>query len=386
MSYGERFDLTVGIIGGGQLARMMIYRARKLGFRFAVLEKDPDCPAAPLTDRFVPGTLYSKDDLKSFVRSCDIVTYDIEHIDTEALIDLEDEGCTIRPSPRVLDMIQDKGAQKRKLAGAGIPVPRFFQAENADEIRKSAQTYPYVQKARFGGYDGRGVAVIRNAGDEAGLIQAPSLIEEYIDLEKELAVMVALDTEGGAVTYPVTEMTFDSVHQICTRVAAPAAVPPAVARDATEIAEAAARAFGSPGIYGIELFWAKDGPILVNEVAPRPHNSGHCTMEACITDQFEQHIRAVTGMPLGSPALVLPAVMVNLLGSPGFYGKPVVRGLREALEVPGFSVHLYGKSETRPYRKMGHFTVTGSLPVEALEKADRLQKILRIEGEEYKNE
>ena len=376
--------VSVAILGGGQLARMMIYESRKLGLRFSVLDSSEDVPAGKLADRFYSGSLESASDLERIILENDVTTYDIEHINTEALGRLSEAGHAIFPAPEILAIIQDKGIQKKHLQDAGIPVPAFSLFDPPAQIL-SAPTlpvpFPAVQKARRGGYDGRGVAVLRNEDDLDTMLPVPSMLEEFVDFEVELAVMVARDRKGQVLSYPVAEMYFDENANICDTVIAPARFGERVEAEARRIAEETVVALAGVGVFGIELFLTKDGKILVNEVAPRPHNSGHYTIEGCVTSQFEQHIRAVAGFPLGSTDLHRPAVMFNLLGAPGFSGRPVVRGLSEALAIPGASVHLYGKSETRPYRKMGHVTVTGRDVETVLGKAERVRECIRIEGE-----
>ena len=377
---------SVAILGGGQLARMMIYESRKLGLLFSVLDAAEDVPAGKLADRFYPGSLESASDLEKIISENDVTTYDIEHINTEALVRLAEAGHRIYPAPEILAVIQDKGIQKKRLQKAGIPVPAFSLFDPPHGSRSGTASFlpfpfPVVQKARRGGYDGRGVAVLRKEADLDTMLPVPSMLEEFIDFEVELAVMVARDRKGEVHSYPVTEMYFDEDANICDTVVAPARLGERVEAEARRIAEETVAALEGVGVFGIELFLTKDGKVLVNEVAPRPHNSGHYTIEACATSQFEQHIRAVAGFPLGSTDLHRPAVMFNLLGSPGFSGRPVVHGLAEALAIPGASVHLYGKSETRPYRKMGHVTVTASDVDTVLAKAERARECIRIEGE-----
>jgi 5-(carboxyamino)imidazole ribonucleotide synthase len=363
---------------------MMIYESRKLGLRFSVLDSSEDVPAGKLADRFYSGSLESASDLERIILENDVTTYDIEHINTEALGRLSEAGHAIFPAPEILAIIQDKGIQKKHLQDAGIPVPAFSLFDPPAQILSAPALpvpFPAVQKARRGGYDGRGVAVLRNEDDLDTMLPVPSMLEEFVDFEVELAVMVARDRKGEVRSYPVTEMYFDENANICDTVIAPARFGERVEAEARRIAEETVVALAGVGVFGIELFLTKDGKILVNEVAPRPHNSGHYTIEGCATSQFEQHIRAVAGFPLGSTDLHRPAVMFNLLGAPGFSGRPVVRGLSDALAIPGASVHLYRKSETRPYRKMGHVTVTGRDVETVLGKAERVRECIRIEGE-----
>lgn len=371
----------IGLVGGGQLARMMIYRGAKLGFHFTVLDPDPRAGAVPLADRVITGGLYDPQALTELVTSCEVTTYDIEHCDTAVLTALEAQGHVILPSPRLLQTIQDKVLQKELYLRAGLPVAPFVGKALAD---LGPGDFPVVQKARTGGYDGRGVALLRSAADLQKALpgetstRTGSFLEAMIPFVKELGVMVARSAGGETVIYPVTEMVFDPQLNICTRVVAPAELDPGVQNRAREVAASVVEALGGVGVFGVELFLTGDGTILVNEVAPRPHNSGHYTMEACRTCQFENHLRVVAGLPLGEPGFHSPAVMVNLLGHGT--GATALQGLDEALKVPGFSLHLYGKTDCRPGRKMGHFTVTAETLAAAQSGADKVEKLLTVVG------
>lgn len=372
----------IGFVGGGQLARMSLYRTAKLGFHFTVLDPDPRAGAVSLADRVITGGLYDRQALTDLVTSCEVTTYDIEHCDTAVLAELEAAGNVILPSPRLLQIVQDKVLQKELYLRAGLPVAAFVDKALAD---LTPSDYPVVQKARTGGYDGRGVVLLRSPADLAKALPGDTARREGTYLEacvpyvKELGVMVARAAVGQHVVYPVTEMVFDPELNICTSVVAPAALDSSVAARAQEVAVAVVEALDGVGVFGVELFLTADGAILVNETAPRPHNSGHYTMEACRTCQFENHLRAVAGLPLVDPGFHSPAVMVNLLGS-GAAGPTRLEGIDQAMAVPGFSLHLYGKAECRPGRKMGHYTVTAEHPAIALESARSIERYLRVKG------
>ena len=368
----------IGIIGGGQLGRMMIYQAKKLGFRFAVLDAE-DAPAKTLADFFVPGSLKDPAALEALAKSSDLMTYEIEHINTDALDDLYLQGYKIYPSPAVLRVIQDKLLQKELFVKKGLPTAAFFAKDNPLTADLFGKKFPLVQKSRCEGYDGRGVRILRCCDCER--LNAPSIFEEMADINKELAVMVARGRDGNVAVYPVTEMAFNPDLNICDTVIAPARIDEKTAALAREIAVSAVQALDGVGIFGVELFLVNQGKILVNEIAPRPHNSGHYTMEGCVTCQFEQHVRAVSGLPLGDTSLVRPAVMLNLLGEADSAGTVKIDGLEDALKVPGLSVHLYGKAKSFPFRKMGHFTVTASTLDEALSRAEYVRGILKIGGD-----
>ncbi|MDO9097275.1 MAG: 5-(carboxyamino)imidazole ribonucleotide synthase, partial [Candidatus Methanoperedens sp.] len=347
----------------------------------AVLDPTPDCPAAQAADKQILGDFYDEDKLRELVEDCDVTTFDIEHINTEVLKKLVNEGNRIYPSPYLLEIVQDKLKQKEVLNKGGIPVPKYEKVEKFDPLYFEKFGFPCVQKARKGGYDGRGVIVLKDKSDLENAIKAESLLEELVDFEKELAVMVARNTEGEAICYPVVEMVFDERANICDMVIAPAKIEKEIEEEAKKIAIKSIGILDGTGIFGVEMFLTRDGKILVNEIAPRPHNSGHYTIEACVTCQFEQHIRAICGLPLGSTELLSPAVMINLLGEEGYKGKTVVEGLKRALSIPGASFHLYGKATTQPFRKMGHITILDKNLEKAIEKAKEVKSFIKITGE-----
>lgn len=380
----EPFPPSVGIIGGGQLGRMLIYRAKKLGMRVAVLDRAADAPAASLADRFVSGDLYDADAIRRLAVGCDVVTCEIEHLDSKALRELEDGDVAVHPSAAVLSTIQDKYLQKRTISNAGVPVPRFAPLDESTTVRGFG--LPCVQKLRTGGYDGRGVVVLRGDDDLPGMLTGETMLEELVPIEKELAVIVARGRDGITATFPVVEMRFREEANILDWLEAPAGIDGGTADRAVEVAKAAAAALGGFGVFAVELFLTPEGRILVNEIAPRPHNSGHFSIEACVTDQFEQHLRAICGLPLGSTRQLSPAVTVNLLGEAGSRGSPRIHGIETALSLPGVSFHWYGKSETRPNRKMGHVTVLGESLGKAREIARRVADTIRIAGDETDGE
>lgn len=371
----------IGIIGGGQLGKMMTLEAKKMGFYVVVLDPTPGSPAGQVADEQIVAGFFDSERIEKLVKGSDVTTYDLEHIDVQTLKKLYDEGHRIHPSPYILEIIQDKFIQKEFLRKNGIPVPRYKLTKDLESDAREFG-FPVVQKARKGGYDGRGVFIIKNEEDLGNAIKGETYLEEFVEIEKELAVMVARNEKGEIACYPVVEMYFDENANICDTVIAPARIEEKYTKIAREIATSVVEAFKGVGIFGIEMFLTKQGEILVNEIAPRPHNSGHYTIEACVTSQFEQHMRAIMNLPLGSTELLIPAVMVNLLGEKGHYGKPILTGLEEALAIKGLSLHFYGKKETRPYRKMGHFTVVDRDVERALEKALKAKKILKVVSEE----
>lgn len=372
----------LGIIGGGQLGKMLAQKAKQMGLHVTILDPTPNAPAGQVADEQILGDFKDADRLQALVALCEVTTYDLEHIDTSVLKTLREHGHQLLPTPALLEIIQDKFLQKEKLAQHGLPVPKYQLVKSPTREDFARFGFPLVQKARFGGYDGRGVVVLRNAKDFAQALPIESTIEQCVDLEKELAVMVARDLEGNVKSYPVVEMIFDRRGNLLDLLLAPARISPELAREAQTLACAAVDALQGVGVFGVELFLSRAGKLYVNEIAPRPHNSGHYTIEACATSQYEQHLRAIMGWPLGDTELLRPAAMLNLLGEPGCVGKPVVLGLNEALAIPGLSFHLYGKAETRPLRKMGHVTILGETVKEVLNKAQQAKAVLRITAEE----
>jgi len=365
----------IGIIGGGQLAKMMTQEAKKMGFWVGVLDPTPSSPAGQLADRQIVADFYDSKALKTLVEESDVATYDIEHVNTQALKE-ESLRRKVFPSPEVLEIIQDKLRQKETLSRGGIPVPSFLPEVSHKALRELGS--PTIWKARFGGYDGKGVAKIEKAEDLASLPQKEAFLEELVTIEKELAVIVARSRSGETVAYPVVEMVFHAANHICDQVFAPARISEETAQKAQEIAQKCVTLLQGVGVFAVEMFLDQSGKLLVNEIAPRPHNSGHFTIEACVTSQFEQHLRAICGLPLGSTQLLAPAVMVNLLGEKGAEGVPVVEGLEEAMAIKGVSFHFYGKAQVRPFRKMGHVTIVDTDLEAAIRKAQRIKEILHI--------
>lgn len=372
-------SLKLGIIGGGQLGKIMSQKAKKMGFHVTILDPTFNCPAAQVSDKHIMGGFYDKEKLEQLVQESDVTTFELEHVDTSILKELYDNGHNIHPSPYVMELIQNKYEQKKLLDEKGIPVPAYKDVKSEEDL--AAFGFPVVQKAKLGGYDGQGVQVLKSLDDvKTKALQTESFIEEMVDIDKELAIIVARNIEGEIKCYPVVEMLFDERVNICDSVMAPARISKEIEEEAIRVSTESIKALDGVGIFGVELFLTKSGQIQVNEIAPRPHNSGHYTVEACATSQFEQIIRAVTNLPLGSTKLISPAVMVNLLGEEGYEGEPFIDGIHDALEIPELSFHFYGKSFTKPFRKMGHITVLDDDINVALEKANKAKNILKIKG------
>lgn len=369
-------DVVIGILGGGQLAKMSAQAGRKLSFKIRVLDPTPECPASQVAEQVV-GSFRDPETVKSFAKTCHILTFDLEHVDLTPLFELK-RNIRIVPAPETLTLIQNKFEQRQAFYKAGLPVPKFSVVSNKEDLEKKL---PIVQKSLVGGYDGRGTVILKSREDLEKALPLPSLVEEYVEIEKEIALMVVRNNKGEFRIYDPVEMVFHPEGNLLDYLFCPADLSERLTRYVKELALEAVKAIGGVGLFGVELFLDKRENLYINEIAPRPHNSGHHTIEACVTSQFEQHIRVITGLPLGSEKLLSPAVMLNLLGEPGFYGKPVYEGLDKVLAIPGVSVHIYGKKETFPLRKMGHVTVLGETLQEALKKATIIKEILKVKGE-----
>lgn len=355
---------TIGVLGGGQLGRMMASAAHNLGMQIAVLDPDRNAPAAQVANRHVLGDFRDPQRIRELAVGCDILTVEIEHVNADTLDALAQQGVPVQPIPATIRLIQDKLNQKRHLAAHDLPVAPFLDVPDAQAAEAATQQfgYPFLLKSRLSAYDGRGNAVVPNpdtlpmAAQALGGYERGLYVEQFVPFERELAVMVARGLDGALAVYPVVE----TVHKnnILHRVFAPAPIDQALQERAREIARRAIATFEGAGIFGVEMFQLANGEVLINEIAPRPHNSGHYTIEACATSQFEQHVRAILGLPLGDPSLkVGAAAMINVLGAGDGLLAETQRPLERALEVPGASIHWYGKTSVRAQRKMAHITI-----------------------------
>ncbi len=371
----------IGLIGGGQLGRMMVKAAKRLGCTCVVLDPVQGSPAGQVAGHQIVGDYSDPASLRELAAASDLITFELEDIDTETLLRLEAEGRRIFPRPALLATIQDKFRQKQFLHDAGIPTSEFADMPVPDRAAFAAFGYPLVHKARRGGYDGRGVAVIRDDSAFASHLPVAGYVERFVTADKELAVLVARNVGGECRVYPTVEMRMRAHGNVLDFLLAPAGVDTATAARAERLAVRTVEALDGVGVFGIEMFLTDGGELLVNEIAPRTHNSGHHTIEACVTDQFEQHLRAVLGLPLGDTRQLSPAAMVNLLGEPGYTGRPIIEGLAAALAIPGVCLHIYGKAVTKPGRKMGHVTVVDDSVEAACAKAARIKDVIRILGD-----
>ena len=379
-------DKKIGIIGGGQLGQMMLLEAKKMGFYAVVLDPTPDCPCHSICDEHIIADFDDEKAFQLLAEKTDVITYEFEHINARALERLEDKGYKIYPTAASLEVIQDKLTQKEAMAKAGRPVPDFMIIESLDDMTKAGNEYgyPYMLKARTGGYDGKGNAVVKSADtiekayNELGGGKIKLMAEKMIDFKMETSILACRSLNGDIAVYPVGDNKH--IDSILHETSVPANIPDKASKLAMEVASKVMEIFDGIGMFCVEMFVTNDNDILVNEVAPRPHNSGHYTIEGCVTSQFENHIRAVVGLPLGDTGLISPTVMINLLGEVGYNGNTVVEGLDKALALKGVSVHIYGKAQTKPKRKMGHITVTANSVSKAKEIAEKAFEYIKIKA------
>ncbi len=379
------FDLQrrIGILGGGQLGKMLCQAAADWHLHVSVLDPTPQAPAAHLCHRFAVGDFRDYDTVWRFGQEVDLLTVEIEQVNVSALYALEQAGKTVHPAPRAIELIQDKGRQKAFFAEQGIPTAPFEIFDDEDALRQAIESgrrpLPLVQKTRTAGYDGRGVAILRTPKDVAEkMLSGPCLAEELVDIRAEIAVLAARSASDEVAVFPPVEMDFHPEANLVEMLLCPARLSPMETAEAEALAERVIRAFDLCGLLAVEMFLTKDGRLLVNEVAPRPHNSGHCTIEANVTSQFQQHLRAILDLPLGDTSLRTPAAMLNVLGAPDCRGPAHYLGVETCLSEPGVYVHLYGKQLTAPFRKMGHITVTAPTIIAVLEKAARLRQSVQV--------
>ena len=376
--------MKVGILGGGQLGRMLLQEAANYPVTVSVMEKDPTCPAAKLCHHFTLGDITNYDDVIAFGTGLDAITIEIENVNIEALYELEKRGCKVYPKPAALNTIKNKILQKEFYKQHSIPSPEFHVVNTREELKGHASFLPAVNKLAMGGYDGKGVQVIRKESDFELGFDAPSIIEKMIHIEKELAIIVAVADDGTTSIYPPVEMVFDQTLNLLDYQICPADIDDKILWKAEAIAITVARNLQSPGIFAVELFTDKDGSVLVNETAPRVHNSGHHTIEAHYTSQFDMLWRIILGYPLGNTNKIMSSVMINLLGEDGYSGSAFYEGLNEVLTIPNAFVHLYGKAETKSGRKMGHATVLSNDKQELLHQANKIKHTLKVKGD-HKN-
>ncbi len=371
-------QLNIGILGGGQLGRMMLQHANNLNLNISILDPDKNAPCKHLVNKFVCGSLTNYDTVYDFGKDKDLITIEIENVNIEALKALEKEGKKVYPQPHIIELIQDKGLQKMFYQRNNIASADFFLIETKLQITKYADYFPFFQKLRKGGYDGKGVIKLVNQHHLDKAFDEPSVLERLVDFDKELSVIVARSESGEIKCFPVVECEFNPEANLVEFLFSPANIKKTIEKQALQIATEIVEKLGIVGLLAVEFFLTKDGKLLVNEMAPRPHNSGHHTIEANITSQFEQHLRAILNLPLGDTAIIKAGVMVNLLGDFGYEGFAIYEGIEDVLKFSGVYIHLYGKEKTKPFRKMGHATIIDDDILKAKQKAKLVKNTLKI--------
>ena len=375
-------DFKLAIIGGGQLGKMMLYETRKWDIHTKVLDPSPEAPCKIACNEFVQGDLQNYQDVMDFCQDADVITIEIEAVNVAALSDLKEQGKKVYPQPECLKIIQNKIDQKEFYQARQIPTAGFMAFGSKTELRRALDEnelhFPLVWKSATGGYDGRGVMVLKDGSQVDDLPDRPCLLEDKVDLTHELSVIVARNASGETISYPVVEMEFHPTANQVEYVIAPARIDPELHQRAQELAEKVADKMDIIGLLAVELFLMGSGQLLVNEVAPRPHNSGHVSIEASYTNQFEQYLRAILDLPLGPTQQKTAAVMVNLVGAEGHTGPPIYKNMDQLLAMKGVTPHIYGKQRTRPFRKMGHVNIIDADVDQARKKAEKVKSKISV--------
>ncbi|SJN31307.1 Phosphoribosylaminoimidazole carboxylase ATPase subunit [Sphingobacterium faecium PCAi_F2.5] len=373
-------DLQLGVLGGGQLGRMLIQEAINYNVNVHILDPDKNAPCRKLCNRFECGSLSDFETVYNFGKDLDMITIEIEKVNVDALEKLEEEGVLVYPQSRIIRLIQDKGLQKQFFKQNDIPTSLFQLISTKEHLNNANLSIPYIQKLRKDGYDGKGVKKINSLADLETAFDEPSLIEEWVDFEKEIAVIVARNDNGDVSTFPMVEMEFNPDANLVEFLIAPSTYGFDIQQRAEELAKKIANDLQIVGLLAVEMFLTKDGEILVNELAPRTHNSGHQTIEGNYVSQFAQHLRAIFNLPLGDTRCRTNAVIINLLGEEGYEGLAKYEGVEEILAMEGVYVHLYGKKFTKPFRKMGHVCIINDDRELAISNARKVQEILKVKA------
>ena len=371
-------DYSLGILGGGQLGRMLIQACANYNVHTSVLDRDPGAPCSEIASHFQVGDINDFDTVYAFGKTVDLLTIEIENVNVEALYRLEEEGTTVFPQPAIIDIIKDKRRQKQFYLDKGIPTADFVLVDNREAINDHLDFLPAFNKLGTGGYDGGGVQRLNGPEDVHKGFDAPGLLEKLIDFDREISVIAARNASGEVSVFPAVECVFHPEHNLVDYLIGPSDVAPAVEKQAEAIAKQVVNSLGIVGLLAVEMFVTKSGEVLVNEVAPRPHNSGHQTINANLTSQYDQHLRAILGLPLGATDIIRPSAMVNLLGEAGYTGPARYDGLDDLLKIEGASIFLYGKKETRPQRKMGHITIVDEDMTRLREKVEQVKKVIKV--------
>ena len=375
-------DFKLGVLGGGQFVRMLLTETQKYDIYTAILDASSEAPCAKICNEFHVGNLLDFEAVDNFGKKVDVLTIEIEHVNIKALYQLEKEGLKIYPQPSVIEIIQHKGKQKDFFVEKNIPTSPHKRFKNKSELiafyNENSMEFPFVWKSAQFGYDGTGVKVVRSKNDIQNLADTDCIIEELIPFKNELAVIVARNANGEIKTYPVVEMEFHPEANQVEYVICPARIETSVATKAREIALNVAKSFEHVGLLAVEMFQTNTDEILVNEVAPRTHNSGHYSIEASYTSQFEQHLRTVLNLPLGNTDSKVAGIMVNLVGAEGYTGDVIYENIENVMEIDGVTPHIYGKKTTKPFRKMGHVTIVDSDIKKAREIAQKVKETIRV--------
>ncbi|MGB0933668.1 MAG: 5-(carboxyamino)imidazole ribonucleotide synthase [Lishizhenia sp.] len=374
--YGNTFK--VGVLGGGQLGRMLIQEAINYDVHICCMDAGDNAPCSKLASEYVNGNIQDYNDVLKFGQDKDVITVEIEHVNVQALKELEKNGKKVFPQPHILEMIQDKGKQKDFYVKNDIPTAPFAFVNTQNEIKDHSSLLPVMQKLRTGGYDGKGVQIIKNEKDIQLGFDAPSILESFVDFDKELSVIVARNEKGEVMTYPTVECEFSPSLNLVEFLFSPANISSEIELKAREIAITIIQKLEMVGILAVELFLTKTGELLVNEIAPRPHNSGHQTIECNYTSQFEQHLRAIANLPLGNTDIIIPGVMINVLGEENYTGPTKYEGMETIMSWKGVFPHMYGKSHTKPHRKMGHITILNKELNKAMETARKVKSVFKV--------
>ena len=373
---------TLGILGGGQLGKMLLYSTRKWDIKTKVLDPSESAPCRLASDIFVQGDLTDFQTVYDFGKDVDVLTIEIEKVNVKALEKLEQEGVTVYPQPQILKTIQNKCLQKKFYLDNNIPSALFeeFDSINAlkEKVLKGDLSYPFVWKSAEMGYDGYGVSIIRSKKELEDLNPGHCLIEEMVNFKKELSVIVARNISGEMKCFPVVEMEFNENSNLVEYVMCPANISNDIEKRAMQIAMNTSEKFNMVGLLAVELFLTKEDEILINEVAPRPHNSGHHTIECCMTSQFDQHIRSILDLPLGETEILIPGIMVNLVGENKVEGNVIYKNINDIFDIPGVFIHIYGKKKSRLNRKMGHITIVNKDINKAIEIGKKIKKKIKV--------
>ena len=373
---------SIGILGGGQLGKMLYTAGAPKGYDVHMMDTSHDFPGGKVSPKFEIGDFTNYDDVMRFGSTKDIVTIEIEKINVDALKALAADGKQVFPQPDIVELIQDKGKQKLFYQNSNLASSPFRLYSSIDELKNDIEnrvvSFPFVQKIRIGGYDGRGVKIIRRNADLDSAFPSDFLIEALVDLQAEIAIMACRNISGQIVQYDPVEMVFDNENNILSYQFAPANFGTETIMKAQQLVNDLMSSLKIVGLLAVELFVDKSGQVSINEVAPRPHNSGHHTIEACWTSQYENHLRAISGLPLGEVKLRSPSLLMNLLGHPDYTGPAIYDGIEEVMTIPGVFVHIYGKEVTKPHRKMGHINILGSDRHELIDKYNRVKSLIKV--------